>query len=81
MFLLLRDFKVPVPESYQDIKSSFQERLVDTKLEYAYSDLIDKAGDLIYSSNDLDDLSSDLGVIIKNTEFFSKSSATSFFKK
>ena len=78
--LLLRDFKVPVPESYQDIKSSFQERLVDTKLEYAYSDLIDKAGDLIYSSNDLDDLSSDLGVIIKNTEFFSKSSATSFFK-
>lgn len=78
--LLLRDYKVPVPESYQDIKSSFQERLVDTKLEYAYSDLIDRAGDLIYSSNDLDDLSSELGVIIKNTEFFSKSSATSFFK-
>ena len=78
--LLLRDYKVPVPESYQDIKSSFQERLVDTKLEYAYSDLIDKAGDLIYSSNDLDDLSNELGVSVKNTEFFSKSSATSFFK-
>ena len=78
--VLLRDYKVPVPESYQDIKSSFQERLVDTKLEYAYSDLIDRAGDLIYSSNDLDDLSSELGVSIKNTEFFSKSSATSFFK-
>ena len=78
--LLLRDYEVPVPESYQDIKSSFQERLVDTKLEYAYSDLIDKAGDLIYSSNDLDDLSNELGVSVKNTEFFSKSSATSFFK-
>jgi len=78
--LLLRDSTLPVPESYQAIKSSFEERLVDTKLEYAYSDLIDKAGDLIYSSNDLDDLSSELGVSIKNTEFFSKSSATSFFK-
>ena len=70
--LLLTELNQPSPETYIKKSDSIREKLMEVQLNSNYFSLLDKANNLIYSSNDFTEISSSLGISAITTGFFSK---------
>ena len=70
--LLLNDFQNPKPEDYENIKSDLLLTLERNLAEDGFFELLDRAADLSFSLTSLKEIADELGLNLKETEYFSE---------
>lgn len=70
--LLLTDFQNPKPEDYENIKSELLLTLERNLSEDGFFELLDRAADLSFSLTSLKEIADELGLKLKETEYFSE---------
>ena len=79
--LKLKDIKNPRPELLGSMKESLREDLIEELAYEDFSNILEVAADLTFSLENLDDLSDEMKLEIKETNFFSKNNPDDFFNE
>ena len=79
--LKLKQVEEPLPKDLDSMKKSLQEELTMEKAASDFSYFLESAADLSFSLNNLDDLSEQIQLEIKETDFFSRNKPSEIFNE
>ena len=78
--LKLLKVQIPTPKSFDSMRLSLKESLEDNLISSRFSDLLDRASNLVFTSGSLDSISEELQIPVLETGLFVKEFAPNPFK-
>ena len=78
--LKLHTVQIPTPKSFDSMRLSLKESLEDNLISSRFSDLLDRASNLVFTSGSLDSISEELQIPVLETGLFVKEFAPNPFK-